>query len=311
MTRNPSKPAAAKATSVTKARGVEANNTTQIGGSPDAPRLHPFLSPAQVARAHNAFLNYCRASAAHTNGAASSATAVSAAGSPSLAQHSSSTLKLDAKGVQLFLADIGVTVTESQAKDMIFNLHQSASITQKNKDIDAAWQQQQSITQQQAAGTCSSQELSLLQQTLPFNEALPNGSVAGGGSALVSSRSLSPATGKAPPVNKTVSTSFLPFELFLELLMMTYDSVDARGAARQSELQQAFQSMDLDGDGQLSERDVKMMVERLLIDNPQNRTLQTLAAMQPELLMQLIQDADLNGDGSVSMEDFVNVLSTA
>lgn len=124
----------------------------------------PFLSQSQISKAQQAFQHYLELSVKH-----------SASPSPQTAADSSNLQEddyraqpmtgLSARGVQQFLSDIGITKTEAEAKDIIFTLQQSHSVTQRN---DAAALSSASSADDQPPRAASPTS-TLTSATLPFH----------------------------------------------------------------------------------------------------------------------------------------------
>lgn len=224
--------------------------------------VHPFLSAVQVVKAKATFTTYCVASGSVTAAAASGVNSQDTSLPP---------FSMNAKGVQLFLADLNVVVTENEAKDMIFTLNQSPATLQKNRDVDR----------------------SFAQSTLMSGRTDATGSEAGSPTSRMNG-----AGGK--------SQFMLSFPLFLELLIMTH-----KDGSRDHELQSAFRTLDTDGDCVLTESDVRSALAQLLGEIPHNEDLQHLAKMTTEQWARILSDADLDGDGVVTVEDFMKILTTS
>lgn len=235
--------------------------------SPPPPLVHSCLSPAQIAKAHAAFLGYCESDSAQR-----------AASSP---LSTTAQPVMSAKSVQVFLGDLGIIKTESEAKDVIFTLNQSAAIAHRNKKIDE-------------------------------RACLSSG---GGGSVMSGRTTTSTADEEANHAagGRHANSQTLSFPLFVELLTTTFTSTAGGGmdSSREAELHQAFQSLDTNGDGVLSSSDVRTLVGSLLVDNPSNSDLRALEKMTAEQLSSAIAEADIDGDGRVTLEDFIRILTTA
>jgi Ca2+-binding EF-hand superfamily protein len=184
------------------------------------------------------------------------------------------------KGVQRFLGDLGIIKTESEAKDAIFTLNQSAAIAHRNKKIDDRM-----------------------------------GLSSGGGGSVMSGRttgtedtaySSSAATGAA--AGKTAGQT-LSFPLFLELLTTTFP--EHVGMSKDDELRHTFDTLDANGDGVLTPSDITTLVKALIQDTPGNPDLRAIEAMTLEQLRAAMDEADLDGDGRVTLDDFVKILTTA
>jgi Ca2+-binding EF-hand superfamily protein len=275
QTTRPAGSSTAKTASVLfRAESHNAAPTTVTGPLPVL--SHSCLSPAQVAKAHAFFLSYCDFDNEQQHRQGGGAVSVGVSPSPAALSAPSMT----PKGVQRFLGDLGIIKTESEAKDAIFTLNQSAAIAHRNKKIDDRM-----------------------------------GLSSGGGGSVMSGRttgtedtvhSSSAATGAA--AGKAAGQT-LSFPLFLELLTTTFP--EHVGMSKDDELRHTFDTLDVNGDGVLTPSDITTLVKALIQDTPGNPDLRAIEAMTLEQLRAAMEEADLDGDGRVTLDDFVKILTTA
>ncbi|CUG92220.1 calmodulin-like protein, putative [Bodo saltans] len=259
------------------------NNANALATSPSGPLpvlTHSCLSPAQVAKAHAVFLSYCDFDddLQHLQGGVGGTASATVSPSPAL----SAAPSMSPKGVQRFLGDLGIIKTESEAKDTIFTLNQSAAIVHRNKKID------------DRTGLSSGGAGSVM-----------SGRTTGTEDTVYSSSAATGATGKGGAAGQTLS-----FPLFLELLTTTFPE-QVNGVSKDEELRQTFETLDANSDGVLTPTDMITLVKTLLQDNPGNPDLRAIDSMTLEQLRAAMDEADLDGDGRVTLEDFVKILTTA
>ena len=167
--------------------------------------LHKFLSPAQVQQGWDLYRSYSTVD----------------------------TVELRPKGLQKFLRDIGIVVSENQARDRIFAMSQSTSTLQKNKDVDA-----------RVMGAISQRsEVFFGNNTTTSNNTVPLCDKQGG------------SGGKKGEL-------FLTFPCFLELMVATMSDT-----SKEDELRCAFHHLDADKDGSIGAKDIKKSVSDLYQDS--------------------------------------------
>ena len=166
-------------------------------------------------------------------------------------------LTLNLAGVQLALQGLGIVKADSEVKDMMFQLNQSAGVTQQNKQIEKKAQQQQQQADGGSAGTVplssrnaaaaanNGQDASAaspmsLKSPEKATVVVPPASAAAaaGGGVTSSARALSLAGSVAPSSNgqsqgsnSNNSAKFrISFPIFLELLTMTHPPASSSSA---------------------------------------------------------------------------------
>lgn len=137
------------------------------------------------------------------------------------------------------------------------------------------------------------------------------------------------ATPRTPPITPAVHLGeeessrgnklTLTFPQFLHLLRyanLGEEGAPTRPAQLRKETQAVFAALDADGDGALTERDVRAALARLLLEPSSgkgsvlatNEGLLKLAAMHPVELRAALDECDVNADGIVTVDDFVAVM---
>ncbi|CAG5128705.1 unnamed protein product [Candidula unifasciata] len=92
----------------------------------------------------------------------------------------------------------------------------------------------------------------------------------------------------------------MTFEDFLDMM-----SVFSDGAPKNVKVEYAFRIYDFDGDDLISDSDLKMVIERLVGENPlTNDELQ-------QLIDNIMEEADLDDDKTLSFAEFEHVISKA
>lgn len=262
---------------------------------------HPIFTTSQLGKAKQAYLRYGVQSESFPSQLdLNSVTTASLFDPPS-----AFSLTLNLAGVQLALQALGIVKADSEVKDLMFQLNQSAGITQQNKQLEKKSAGGGGLHQggvEGSAGTMplssrsaavlgSQEQPSLRSPEKAATVVVPPG---GGGAAAAvnnSARALSIAGSVAPSSNgqnpSSSSSKFrMSFPIFLELLTMSHPSPNAAasspaGAAvvRLNQQQQSTQQ---------------------LLSSP-------LPTMEEELRA-VFHVLDEDGDGVISSSDFKTIV---
>jgi Ca2+-binding EF-hand superfamily protein len=185
---------------------------------------------------------------------------------------------LNAKGVQRYMADVGCSVSENEAKDIIFGLSQSGVILHKNAEAE----------RQGADGSGE------------------------GIRSMMSCRSLNSVTtaGESEAAAGNARNLVLTFPLFLELLMSTQNDCVA-----DVEIQATWNRLDRDADGVLGVSDIRESLAGLSYaaggNDFCNDDLQVLSQMSAVEIQTLLREYDLDADGLVTFDDLRKAVETS
>jgi Ca2+-binding EF-hand superfamily protein len=252
--------------------------------SPDAtPREvgsseHLFLGAKEVAKARSLFDFYCAQTATED-----------ADRTMQMPTHDG----LNARGVQMCMADLGILLSPNDAKDLIFTLIQSQVITSKNAEVDRLM----TLTRQRPVPVSPPEPTGGPSSSVPTPPPPPNknvdaavtvGSISSKKSVVVSSDDLK-----------------LPFHLFLELLCSTQADCDEK-----VEIQQLFKALDTDSDGAISLSDIRNAAG-VLRGNTRHEDVHAIFSMTTAELQCIVTECDLDGDGRVTFTDLQRVLNTS
>lgn len=186
---------------------------------------------------------------------------------------------LNAKGIQRYMADVGCSVSENEAKDIIFALSQSGVILHKNAEAE----------RQGADGSGE------------------------GIRSMMSCRSLNSVTTAGESEAAAAGSGrnlLLTFPLFLELLMSTQSDCLA-----DVEIQAMWNRLDRDADGVLGVSDIRESLAGLSYaaggSDFCNDELQVLSQMSAVEIQTLLREYDLDADGLVTFDDLRKAVETS
>lgn len=102
----------------------------------------------------------------------------------------------------------------------------------------------------------------------------------------------------------------LNFDLFLSLLQQRLSVAEESASSLNQEAQEVFHALDRDGNGILTDTDIRQCLNTLMIEEgvlAGNRDMLQLASLHPVELRTALEECDVDGDGEVTVSDFVTL----